>query len=358
MLKRKRYTIFLVLFIGGLFAALYWIPHEFPYSIRTKALIQPVQEWELSRLPDGSLSSLIRNQLTGSIDSYGVTEFRRGDVVSFNLRPEIYRKGYVAEGDTIGFLYSNDEQVRIAELRGQVDVLRAELQYYMTGQKAEDVRRAEREIELALERVENQRRILDRSRMLMVDSLISVQQLEIDEHDLEMRKKEVELAEARLEIVTSGDKPEQIELIRTRKAALKDRISQLEGRMEQLILLAPIDGKVVLDRNYMRRDVLVRVVDTTAFVGVAPVLLRDRNYVQAGQPVRMRHQTHGFSAEGTVYDFNNVAEVLNGEPVVFITTWFKSNPNSMLPGKMVEIEVEGVGLRPWDYALKLFQSPM
>jgi hypothetical protein len=358
MLKRKRYTVFLVLFIGILFAALYWTPYEFPYKIRTKAMIQPVQEWELSRLPDGSLSSLIRNQLTGSIDSYGVTEFRRGDVVRFYLDPDIYRKGVVNEGDTIGYLYSNDEQVRLSELRGQVEVLKAELDFYLSGEKAEDVRRAEREIELAKQEVENQRRLLERSRVLIADSLISVQQFEIDEHDLDMKKLQVELAKARMDVITSGDKPEQIQLIRTRISTLKDQIAQLESRMDQLTLLAPIGGKVVLNRSYLGKDVLVKVIDTSGYVGVAPVMLRDRNYMLSGQSVKMRASMRGFNAEGVVYDFNNVAEVLNGEPVVFFTAWFKNNPQPMLTGKMVEIEVEGVALRPWDYAVKLFQSPM
>lgn len=350
----------LFLVVGGLFAALYYAPFEFPYKVRTKAMIQPVQEWELSRLPDGSLSSVIRNQLTGAIVSYGITEFRRGDVVRFELLPEVYLKGQVNEGDTIGKLYSNDEMVRLSELRGKVEVFDAELRYYMSGQKPESVQSAEREVELAKQEVENQRRVLERSKVLIRDSLISVQQFEIDEHELEMRKLQVELSEARLQVITSGAKSERIQMIETQKSALEDQILQLEARMDQLTMLAPISGKVVLNRNYLGSDVLVRIIDTTGFVGIAPVLIRDKNYIAAGSGVSLRHQIGRNTevATGEVVDFNNVAEILNGEAVVFFTSYFKNNPQPLLPGKMVEIEVEGKYLRPWDYAVKLFRSPM
>lgn len=323
-------------------------------------MIQPVQEWELSRLPDGSLSSVIRNQLTGAIESYGITEFRRGDVVRFELLSEVYLKGYVNAGDTIGRLYSNDEKVRLTELRGQLDILQAELGYYLSGQKPESVKSAEREVELAKQEVENQRRVLERSKLLIGDSLISVQQFEIDEHNLEMKLLQVDLAKAKLQVVVSGAKSERIQMIETQKRALEDQIEQLEARMDQLTMLAPIAGKVVLNRNYLGSDILVRIIDTTGFVGVAPVLMRDLNYIASGSGVSLRHHT-GMGVEmarGEIIDFNNVAEILNGETVVFFTSYFKNNPQPLLPGKIIEIEVEGKYLRPWDYAVKLFKSPM
>lgn len=357
MLRRKKYTVFLIFFLAALVAASF-LPVEIPYKIKTKAMVKPALEWELSRLPDGSLSSLLRNQLTGSIESYGVTEFRRGDVVQFEMNPEIFQGQTIQKGDTIGFLYSNDEQIRIAELKGQMEVLNAELEFYRSGEKEESIKAAEREVELSRENIKSQEKVLARSRVLMRDSLISKQQFELDEHELEMRKLALELALSRQQVVSTGDKPERIQLIETQIEAVKDQIRQLQSRIEQHILLSPMVGMVVMNRNYLSSDVLVKVIDDSAYVGIAPVLLRDLPHLDKGRKVVSRQYREEDPIRGRVFDFNNVSELINGQMVVFFTVVFEKNlGGGLLPGKVIEIEAEGVPMNPQEYAWKLFWSP-
>lgn len=357
MLNRKKYTVFLILFLAALVAASF-LPVEIPYKIKTKAMVKSVLEWELSRLPDGSLSSLLRNQLSGSIESYGVTEFRRGDVVQFEMRPEIFQGQRIHKGDTIGFLYSNDEQIRIAELEGQLEVLNAELAFYRSGDKEESIKAAEREVELTRESIKNQEKVLARSQLLMKDSLISIQQFELDEHELQMRKLALELALSQREVVSTGDKPERIQLIETQIQAVKDQIRQLKSRIEQHILLSPIDGLIVMNRNYLSSDVLLKIIDDEIFMGVAPALVRDLPHLDKDRKVVGRQATEEEPIRGRVHDFNNVSELLNGEMVVFFTVVFEQNiGGSLLPGKVIEIEAEGVPMNPQEYLWKLFWSP-
>nr|MBS0036996.1 hypothetical protein [Saprospiraceae bacterium] len=357
MLRRRKYTISLILFLVTLLAASF-LPIDIPYTIKSKALLLPAKEWELSRLVDGSLSSIVRNQLTGAIESYGVTEFRRGDVVSFEINPEVYASGKVSKGDTIGLLYSNDEQMRLAELKGEVDVLNAEIAFYLTGEKSEFVKSMEKEVAVATEAVARAETIYNRSKRMMKDTLIPIEEFEIDRHEFELRKLELEHALAKLEVVKTGDKPERIDHVRAQRDALKNQIHQLENRMEQLTLLAPIDGMVSLDRNYLASDILVKVIDTSSYVGVAPVLLRDRPYISSGNEVRIRAEFNGSEITGEVYDFNNVSELLNGKAVVFFTFKFDSSDREVQSGKMIEIEVRGTPLNPQQYAMKLFRSPI
>lgn len=357
MLQRKKYTIVLILIVIGMIAASF-LPIEINHKIKTRALIQPVRSWELGRLQDGSLSSLFRNQMTGAIESYGVTEFRRGDVVRFEIWPDLYQGLEVSKGDTIGILYSNDEHVQMAMLKSQLEVLKAERRVIITGEKPENVRSAERELDLAKRDLESSKQTMERTIRLLADSVISVQKYELDENDLQMKKLAVNLAEARLAVVSTGEKPERIALISAQIESMEEQIRQLEYRMEQLTLFSPMDGVIVMDRNYLEKDLLVKVVDISKFIGVAPVLLRDKAYIQKGNSVLMREHFLQTTAEGIVHDFNNVSEMMRGETVVFFTVYFENNAGNLMPGKMVDIDVAAMPLNPQQYIYKLFRSPM
>ncbi len=357
MLKRRKYTISLILILVGLLAASF-IPVELPHTIPTKALIQPVKEWELSRLPDGSLSSVVRNQLTGAIESYGVTEFRRGDVVSFEVKPTVYSTGYVTRGDTIGLLYSNDEKMKMAELQGELEVLNAEIIFYLTGEKAEFVKSVEKEVEMAREAVAKAATVYNRSSLMIRDTLIPVEEYEIHRHQYDLKKLELDHALSKLEVVRTGDKPERIELVMAKRDAVKSQIDHLQERMEQLTMLSPFDGMVVLDRNYLPRDILVKVIDTSSYVGVAPVLLRDKPFVSVGNEVKLRDHLYRDPLVGKVHNFNNVSELIGGQTVVFFTFTFESRGEFIYAGKMIEVDVSGTPLKPQDFAAKLFRSPI
>ena len=59
--------------------------------------------------------------------SYGVTEFQRGDVVQFLLNPKMSNQKYVLAGDTIGWIVSNEEQRNLIQLKGELNIMKAEM---------------------------------------------------------------------------------------------------------------------------------------------------------------------------------------------------------------------------------------
>lgn len=355
-LVRKKYTIGLflaVIILGGLA----FVPWDLTYSVRTRAVVKAKVEWEIFRNSEGSISSLLRNNLTGSISSYGNTEFRRGDVMKFEMLPGLYEGGYVEKGDTIGYLYSNDEQMRLIEMKGELKVLESQLKYYTAGQKPEDVVKAEREVDLANQELETQRKLMKRTEMLMKDSVISVQQYEMDLNELKVKALRKTLAEAALNSIKAGDKPEQIELIHSRISALRQQIKQVENRLEYMTLISPLPGMIVLERNFDNQDMLLKVIDTSNYIGVAPLLLQDREYITEGSEVHIITQLYEKTPCGFIKDFNNVSEIVDGQGVVFFTIQFDKSLPILFPGNFIEIEVKGVGLRPIQYMAKSFNSP-
>lgn len=355
-LVRKKYTIglFLAVIVLG---ALSFVPWDLTYTIRTRALVKAHLEWEIFRNSEGSISSLLRNNLTGSISSYGNTEFRRGDVMKFELLPDLYEGGFIVKGDTIGYLYSNEEQMRLIEMKGELKILESRLKYDTAGEKPEEVERAEREVDLASQQLETQRKLMARTEMLMKDSVISVQQYEIDQNELKVKELQKTLAEANLRSIKAGDKPEQIELMKSRIKALNQQILQVEDRLEYMTLISPLSGMIVLERNFENQDMLLKVIDTSNYIGVAPLLLKDRESFTTGNKVNIITQLYEKTPCGYIKDFNNVSQIVDGQGVVFFTIQFDKTLPVLFHGNFIEIEVKGVSLKPIEYMAKSFNSP-
>jgi hypothetical protein len=87
------------------------------FTTRSKVVIHPTEEWELVRAIDGNLISVHKNHLNNYVKNYAYTEFQRGDAVRFELNQNIFDQQRINLGDTIGYLYSNEEQRRLIQLR-------------------------------------------------------------------------------------------------------------------------------------------------------------------------------------------------------------------------------------------------
>lgn len=354
-LRHKRFSfIFLMLLVaGGIFLML---PIELPFKVRTRAIIRPVTEWELSRTAEGNLTQTFRDNLTGTVRSYGVTEFQRGDVVRFEVSPRLQSMVSISKGDTVGMLYSNEEQRKLMELEGDLKVLRAERVFHTTGQKPEDVEHAERELHLAKQELMTQQKLTARSQVLLRDSVIPLQQYEIDLNELKVRELAVSIAEARLMSITTGEKPEQAELIDAKVQAITWQIDQLRARISYFTLLAPISGMVVMDRFMDGSERLVMIADTSAMVAVAPVRMSDVGHLRRGDRVRTIPVNGNVSVTGTVRDIDNVARPVDRHSAVFITAVLDSS-TGIVPGSVENLEVIGHPLTPMQYAVKLLNSP-
>jgi len=352
----KKYTI--ILFLGLLvIGSVGLLPLDIPYTTRTKALVKPAYEWELLRDETGTLSSVFRNHENGLIESYGNTEFKRGDVINFFLKPGLKEGDLINKGDTIGFTYSNEERMRLIELEGQLSVLESELSYYTAGQKPEDIEWAQREVELANSVFETQQKLMARTEQLMKDSVISVQKFEIDQNELEVTRMRKVLAEARLTSLLAGDKPEQIALTRSKILATNLQIAQIKERLSYLTVTAPISGQLSSGKGYIQKDILLRIIDPDKFIGTAPIKLSDRSFISLGDEVYLIKPGASKKVIGRVIEFNNNIELMIGEPVVYMTIAFDEVNDLILPGNLVEIEIKGASLNPREYFVTSFQKP-
>ncbi len=343
--KRIKYGLYLFVPV----ALLLLIPVKIPFSVSGKSLIYPHQEWKLTKTTEGNLISTYKNHLKGTLETYSVTEFQRGDVVTFELVEGVKYRTFIYKGDTIGLYNSNEEQRKLIELEGALGILEAELEFFTTGQKPEDVEEALHQWNLAKQELATERKLMDRSRILHRDSVISDQEFEIAENNLRVKEINLDIAEARYRSITTGDKPEQEKLLRAKIKATKDQIKQVEDRLESLVLRSPFSGMIINQHgdSYNR---LLALADTSSVVAVCGLQATDRKYIFPGQTALAKFA--GKTYEGKVISVDNSMQVIEGRSAFFARVQF--NTNEIPPGAIIETDIFIEELRFFAYAGRFF----
>lgn len=297
---------------------------------------------------DGNLITLNRDNIKGSVNSFSITEFQRGDAVEFILKNDILDKQFINKGDTIGFIYSNEEQRKLIELEGNLKILESEYLFYNTGQKPEDVERAKQQLLLAEQEFETEKQLMDRTEILYKDSVILKQQYEIKLNELKVKELAVSIAEANYESVTTGDKPEQAILINSKMQAVNWQISQLKSRLDYFTVLSPLDGMIAMNRsqttNIPQMETILKVLDIERKVGIIPIRISELKYFDVGSKVYLDIE----QKQGTVIGIDNVAQNNWLESSIYLTAEIE-NAHDLKSGMITEVEIEGKALQLWDY---------
>jgi multidrug resistance efflux pump len=243
-------------------------------------------------------------------------------------------RNFVRVGDTIGFFYSNEVEYQLARLRGLLDVEKATLKFYMTGEKEAVVEQVRRKLEGAREQMEAQRKIFERAKALYEKNLISAQEFELAQSTLKLYEANVEIAEAELQNVMTGAKGEQIKLIEANIRAIQEQINVLEKRAKSSVLTTPISGVI---SGYFSQDTILAVMDTSKFIILLPIKLLDTQIVKPGHTVEIKNQE---SLTAMVKGSHNRVEILNGEQVVFYIAESKDKIVNLKPGAIVTCYVK------------------
>ncbi len=321
---------------------------EIYYSIRAQGVFGTPQEYRLSRTLEGNLVATMKNNVDNRIYQYDVTEFQRGDVVAFRLNPEIANRSHVGVGDTLGFIVSNEEQRNLIKLRGDLEILRAELEFFTTGQKPEDVLLAQEQWDLAKQDLETQRKLMARTEVLIQDGVISEQEYEIEENKLRLKELSEKIAEANYLSVTTGEKPEQELLIRTKIEALSWQIAQIEDRVSYFNITSPIAGRLYFPRSSSAEGKILSIRDTTSTIALVPIQLFEFAYVKEGD--RAIYQDE----EGAIVNLDEEVKYLDSRQAIYATAQWPYNAR-MKHGTMIETTLKCDRVSIWDYFMRRFR---
>ncbi len=325
------------------------IPVQMPYSVKSRAAIYPLQEWSLSKNSEGNLITTHQDHRKGTLETYGITEFQRGDVVSFSLKPGLRQKSHISNGDTIGTYNSNEERRKFIELTGQLGVYKAELEFWTTGQKPEDVDEAMHQLKLAQQELKTERKLMERSRILHRDSVISDQEFEIAENKLRVKEINLDIAEARYRSVSTGEKPEQELLLRAKIAATEDQLSQVKERLELLVLKSPISG-MVMNRHRGGDNSIISVADTSGVIALCAMKAEQMEWVAVGQEAYTKYR--GKTIKGQVIAIDNTMQFVDGRSAFFVRVAFPNE--NFAPGALIDVDIFVEDMRFFSYLGRVF----
>ena len=343
----KRYLLIWITILAGVIVILFY-PGKFPYSLEVAGKILPHKQWVVTQSLNGVLTAILRNNEQGKIDSYFVTESERGDPVSLNIHRSIVPGTYVAKGDTIGWIDSNELERQIAQLNGELQSQKALLNVASTGEKESMVLEAERVLEHARETFDEHQKIVARLEKLSGSGFVPYQDYEIALSTQNLFTINIGIAEAQLQSLQTGLKQEEVEVISSQITSLEKEIDTLLERSENYTLTSPLSGVFETTPG----DTLVNIGDISSYAVIIPLKLKNRNYVNLQQKVKYTIEGINNSFYGEILKLGNVVHILNGEQVLLVTASLDAQSKDLLIGTVVKCSIVCEPLTPREHLVR------
>ncbi len=353
---RILFRVVLVLFVViALSAIAYYI--EIPYNINTKGIIMPVREWNLLRLSDGTILNSEKNNLTNKISYYSVLEFQRGDHAEFMVNEKVFNRKTIDKGDTIGYIRSFEEERRLLGLLTGLEEQRGLLRISLSGEKEEEINAARARLGLAEQEYETQKKLVARMEALHKTGIIADEAWEVARNDYLVTRQNINIAQAALDMVSSGAKPEERELIRTNINSFLRQIEQTENRMDAFNILAPFSGIIIREqRPETNGNTIIRVADMDNLMVTFPVDIFQLIYIEDGNPINIRINSGRRSYSGRVIDADNSVQFIDQRQKVFVTALIDDNPGMFIPNMLVQAEILCGSISGWAYLRRMFKT--
>ncbi len=343
----KHPLVRLLAIIGILSGILLIVPVNIPFSISSHAQIFHGKEWVLTKDHGGRINASLYDRINGRTENYRLHQFERQDAVRFDLNDAIVPGSTVQEGDTVGRIYSAQLRRDLVSLTGDLEVTRASLELYRTGEKEAVIEEARNRLAYAEQQIEGHVILLDRTKELHRRDLISDEELDIAVQQNRLYEIDKLIAEAQLQSALTGAKDEQIAYLETRIAALEEEIRSLEQTIDDYTYLSPIDGVVY---HTFSQDTLALIGDPENYLAVIPVPFHYRQYINDGQNVALRIPGNNIARRyAQVHSIGNTVRVMNGGQYFMIQAVIKNEDDEYLPGILASasIKTEPVTIREY-----------
>lgn len=325
------------------------------YKIYSRGLVIPAKEWVLTRSSDGNFVTSFKDNIKGVNTSFNVTEFSRGDVVEVSLSSKFLEDNLVLKGDTIGFVNSNEEQRRLRELEDDLQVLKAELIFFTTGQKPEDRDITRERLRLAHADLETENLLFQRNLKLFQDSVITKQEIEILENTLRVKEIEVLIRDAEYRSTITGEKPEQEKLIESKIIQIENQISKIQERLGNFIIVAPFDG--VLVQNSLETPGMMKIIvyEKNKMVSLIPVDIFDKKYLSMENLVKINLRSIDKELNAEILKIDNVIQRINQRQVFFITAIFFTDEINHV-GEVADVQIVTEKITLFEYIERMIHK--
>lgn len=352
---RNLFRLVPVVFILAALAAIAWYI-EIPYNINTRGVVVPIREWGLERLANGTMLNTEKNNLTNRVSYYSMLEFQRGDHAEFISNDKVFSENAVNKGDTIGHIRSFEEERRLLDLQSGLEEQRRLLQVHLSGEKREELTAARERLILAEQEYDIQKKQTERMESLHESGVVSDESWELALNAYQVKKQNMNIARADMEVVASGSKQEEIELVRATINSFQRQIEQTGSRIDAFTILAPFSGTIIRDRAPgTDNEAIIRVADMEKLIVNLPVEYYQLGYIDNGNHVNLSINSGRQIYSARVIEVDNTVQFIDQRQNIFITAIIEEDIEMLIPNMVLQAEIECGEITAWDYIKRMFK---
>jgi len=342
MLKGSVGILMVVLLVASVF-----VPVEIPYTFNSTAMVDPLQEWVLHKNVDGNLIKTLHNYKTGQLVEYATFPFDRGDVVNIKFDPNNIDASKVDSGYLVASITSLFLGQQLVDLQSEINIEKANLLKVSTGEKPEIVIRNQEKLNQARQDLDFQQSILDRAQKMFDDGLISKVKLEAAEAAVKQAHITIELAKKQINVTSTGEKPEEVNLIRTKIESLQAQINFLQGTNDSYEIYTPISGDISYETGIDGDKLIIE--DVTEYILKIPIKVKDRNFIGNESVIELDVMGSDTLVQAQLISINNKVEILNGEAVVLAKASMRGDIEGLSSGMPIRCKITTGKVLPIEY---------
>lgn len=300
------------------------------------AEVSPSSEWIIARGRNDQIISSVMNNQTGVMTDFKVLQFDRGETMSLRFSKTFENSKLISAGDTVAQLTSSDLNEQIVSIENELAIAKATLAAGITGEKEAVIRELMKSKEANAYKLQTQKKIKERNETLHSQKLISDNEYELSLQEYKQLEFNGLILDAKIESVTTGDKPEVISLFQTKIKSFERTLDVLKNRKLGMVIVSPISGTVIPSFS---SDTLLSVVDVQNIILKVPLKLAEVTFFREGDSVSVLFSDTNIRKSGVVSGLAQTVKMFGTEPVRIMTIEIPNTEFSLLPGMVTQIKL-------------------
>ena len=327
--KHKQTTSYAV--IGTvLLAILLFIP--IPQQVSLKAVITASTQFQVITDGNGGFSVTLKDLWQNQVLSTKGLIPERGTFVEYQSNPEV-SPGVVTSGDTLGWFYSSRLMEKLVNLEGNIKTLRATLEFERSGSRASVIEAARQQLTYAKTRLEEQQKILERSRSLLEGNIITQQEYELDVRKERLETVRVSIAEANLGAALSGAQTSKLEVYRTQIADEERKLQVLRDVLAEMTIVSPVNGKLHFPAV---GDTLLTVYEVDDVIAVLPMENSIKSMVKWSTDLDLGGSDYDVAVNPDQIHFDEHIYRVGREQLILVQIRIDNAEGQFIPGQLLE----------------------
>jgi len=306
-------------------------------EISSYSLVLPKERWLITIGGGGQINSNMFDYTNGKTVLYNITQFERGEFIAMNFTNAISGKKEFSKGDTVIFMISSNIRDQLVTALGEMQIATAKYKSLSSAEKAPLINEAKTKLVYVEEKIKEQKILSDRAKQLFDKGYTSQQEYELQKWSLDLLEIEREIYNSQLENLKTGVKQEELDFIKSEINSAKERMNFLKERESELVVVSPINGKVV---NTFSPDTLLNVINSEQIVLQIPVKLSEYPEFRIDQNISISFSEYDIMIMGKVVSIDSEVKMVNQQQVVYVSILADNISEKLLPGMVLQINLQ------------------